>query len=70
MGFYEKKEGKWDFNGAKKAIKVWDIDVNNVVTSKLTERKNNSKYLLKYLDKVIGQLVFYYLEWIDVLRHS
>ena len=41
----------------KKAIKIWDINVNNVVTSKLVFKKNNSKYLVGYLDKVIRSIV-------------
>ena len=41
----------------KKAIKIWDINVNNVVTSKLFLKKNNSKYLVGYLDKVLRSIV-------------
>ena len=41
----------------KKAIKIWDINVNNVVTSKLVLKKNNSKYLVGYLDKVLRSIV-------------
>ena len=41
----------------KKAIKIWDINVNNVVTSKLVLKKNNCKYLVGYLDKVLRLIV-------------
>ena len=41
----------------KKPIKVWDVNVDNVVISKLIETKNNSKYLIEYLDDVIRPLV-------------
>ena len=41
----------------KKAIKIWDINVNNVVTSKLVLKKNNCKYLVGYLDKVLRSIV-------------
>ena len=33
-----------------------DVDVNNIVFSKLIETKNNYKYLVVYLDKVIRPL--------------
>ena len=28
-----------------KPIKIWDVDVDNIVISKLIEKKTNSKYL-------------------------
>ena len=37
----------------KKTIKIWDVDVDNIVISKLIETKTNSKYLIGYLDKVL-----------------
>ena len=49
---------KWQkkkYYGAKKPIKVWDVDVANI--SKLTETKNNSKYLIRYLDDIKRPLV-------------
>ena len=42
--------------GAKKPIKIWYVDVNNIVISKLVETKTNSKYLIGYLDKLIRPL--------------
>ena len=45
------------FYAAKKPIKIWDFNVDNIVTSKLSKTKTNSKYLIGYLDKVITPLV-------------
>ena len=36
--------------------KIWAVRVNNRVISKLFETKNNSKYLLGYLDEVVRPL--------------
>ena len=36
--------------GAKKPINIWDVNVDNIVVSKLVETKANSKYLIEYLD--------------------
>lgn len=41
----------------KKPIKYWDGEVNNMVISKLVETKDNSSYLIGYIDKVITLLV-------------
>ena len=41
---------------------VWDVNVNNIVISKLIETKTNSKYLIGYLDKVIKPLVLILLK--------
>ena len=45
------------FCGSQKPIKIWDVDVNNLVISKLVEIKYNSKYLIGYLDEFIRPLV-------------
>ena len=37
----------------EKPIKIWDVDVDNIVISKLIETKTNCKYLIGYLDKTI-----------------
>ena len=34
-------------------MKIWDVDVDYIVISKLIETKNNSKYLIGYLSDVI-----------------
>ena len=49
----ETKIAKEKFYGGKKPMKIWDVNVNNIVISKLAETKNNSKYLIGYLDKVL-----------------
>ena len=41
----------------EKPIKIWDVNVDNIVISKLIKRKTNSKYLIGHLDKVIRALV-------------
>ena len=41
----------------EKRKKIWDGNVDNIVLSKLVERKTNSKYFIEYLDKVIRSLV-------------
>ena len=41
----------------KKAIKIWGVNVDNIVISKLVKTKTNSKYLIRYLDKTIRPLV-------------
>ena len=40
--FCETKVAKKEFYGAKKQIKIGDVDANNVVISKLSEMKNNN----------------------------
>ena len=45
------------FSAAKKPIKLLDVNVDNIVISKLVKTKTNSKYLIGYLDKAIRPLV-------------
>ena len=47
------KETKEKFYAAQKTINIWDVNIDNIVISKLIETKTNSKYLIGYLDKVI-----------------
>ena len=45
---------------AKKSfmLNIWDdVNVDNIVISKLVQTKTNSKYLIDYLDKVTSSLV-------------
>ena len=56
LRFGEKKIAKEKFYAAKKPIKVWDVNVENIV-SKLVKTKANSKYCIRYLDKAIRPLV-------------
>ena len=56
--FEEKEIAKEKFYPAKKPIKIWDANVNNIVVSKLVETKTNSKYLIGIkFDKAIRPLV-------------
>ena len=56
LSFRETEEAKTVY-GAKKSINIWDVNVDNIVVSKLVETKANSKYLIEYLDKVIRHRV-------------
>ena len=57
MKFGETKIAIEEFNGTKKPIKTWDVNVDNIVISKLLT-KNNSKYLIGYLDELTRPVVF------------
>ena len=46
------------FYTAKISIKIWNVNVDNITTSKLLKRKTNSKYLIEYLEKDVTLLVF------------
>ena len=46
--------GKENFCAAKKPINIWDVELDNIIISKLIEKKKtNSKYLIGYLAKTI-----------------
>ena len=53
LGKSSKRKILW----CKKATNILDVDIDNIVISKLAETKTNSKYLIGYLDKVIRPLV-------------
>ena len=53
----ETKVAKEKFYGAKKSIKIWNVNIDNIIISKLIETKINYKYLIGYLDKVIRLVV-------------
>ena len=57
LKFGETKVTKEKFYAEKKPIKICDVKVDNIVISKFIKTKNNSKYLMGYLDKVIKPLV-------------
>ena len=38
-------------------IKSWDVNVHDIIISRLVEEKKNSKYLTGYLDEVMRPLV-------------
>ena len=49
--FGETKVTKEKFHAAKKPIKTWDVNVDNIVNSKVNKTKTNSKYMIGYSDK-------------------
>ena len=53
----ERQIAEENFYAAKKSIKIWDVNVDNIVISKLVKAKTNSKYLIGYLDKAIRPLL-------------
>ena len=53
LKFRETKVAKEEFYGAKNPMNIWDVSVNIIIISNLVETKNNSKYLIEYLDEVI-----------------
>ena len=57
MRFGEERVTKEKFHAAKKPIRIWDVNIDNIVISKLIEKKNNFKYLIGYSDKGIRTLV-------------
>ena len=57
LRFGEVKVTKEKFYAAKEPIKIWDVNVDNIVISKLVKTKTNSKYLIGYSDKAIRPLV-------------
>ena len=57
LRFVETKVAKEEFCGAKKPIKNWHVDVNDIVNSKLVETKHSPKYTTEYLDRVTKTLV-------------
>ena len=46
LRFGEKEIAKGKFYTSKKPIKIWDVNVDNIVISKLVKKKTNSKYLI------------------------
>ena len=57
MKLRETKVTKEKFYAAQKPTKFWDVNVENIVFSKLVKTKTNSKYLIAYSDKDIKSLV-------------
>ena len=56
--FGEKEIANKKFYAAKKPIKIWDVNNENIVISKSFESKTNSKYLIAIkFDKTIRSLV-------------
>ena len=57
LRFGEIKVAKEELWGAKKPIRIWDVDPDKIVISKLVKTNKNSNYFIGYLDKVIRPLV-------------
>lgn len=57
MRFREIKVAKEKFYASKKPINIWDVNGDNIVISKWAKTKNNSKYLIVYLNEIIRPLV-------------
>ena len=57
MWYLEREITKENFYAGKRPIKIWDVNVDNTVTSKLVKSTTNSKYFIAYLDKAIRALV-------------
>ena len=57
MGFSKRKVAAEEFYGGKELINIWNVNVDNIVISKLAKTKNNSKYLIVYLNELIRPLV-------------
>ena len=55
LRFGETKVTKEKFYVAKKLTKIWDVNVDNVLISKLVKAK--TKYLVRYFDEAIKPLV-------------
>ena len=57
LRFDKAKVVKEEFQCVKNPIKIWDVDVDNMVISTLIETKIEFKYFSGYLDEVIRPLV-------------
>ena len=55
--FGDREIAKEIFYAAKRSIKIWDIQVDNIGISKLVKTKANYRYLIGQLDKAIRTLV-------------
>ena len=53
----ETKLSKESFMLQQKSIKIWDVNTDNIVISKLVKKETNSKYCIRYLDKASRPLV-------------
>ena len=58
MKLVKTEVAKEKFYAAEKPIKIWDVNVDNIVILKLVKTKTNSNYLIGYLDKDIRPLVW------------
>ena len=56
LRFVEIKVAKEELWGAKKPIRIWDVDLEKLVISKLVKTYKSSNYFIGYLDKFIRPL--------------
>ena len=57
LRFKDTKVTKEKFHAPREPLKIWDVNVDNIVISKLVKTKTNSKYLIEYFDEATRQLV-------------
>ena len=57
MRFGDIETAKENIYAAKRPIKIRDVNVDNIVISKLVKTETNSKYVIGYLDKTTRPLV-------------
>ena len=55
--FVKTEIAKENLYAAKNQMKIWDVNIDNILISKLVSTKTNLKFLIGYLDKYIRQLV-------------
>ena len=55
--FVKTEIAKENLDAAKSHMKIWDVNIDNILISKLVSTKSNLKFLIGYLDKYIRQLV-------------
>ena len=51
------KQKKKELYDVMKSTKIWDVDADNIVISKLIKTENNSKDLNAYLNEIISLLI-------------
>ena len=57
LRFGEAKVTKEKLYASKEPIKIWDVNIDNIIISKSVKTKANPKYLIGHSDKVIRPLV-------------
>ena len=57
LRFGGQKVIKENFYTLKRLTKIWDVNADNIVISKLVETKTNSRHLIGYLEKALRPLV-------------
>ena len=57
LSFGESKLAKEKIYAVKKPINIWDVNVHDIIISRLIETKTNSKYFFGYLNKAVRTLL-------------